>query len=474
MATKCVTRRSVLGQTLGAAAAIVAACSAPAASPASQTNPAKPAETTQAQPASATTAAAPAAAGGSVVTIRAHMVQKQDVSDWIKTAMDQDIDGFKAKNPNINLQLELVPGFTTEFNPKILSLAAGGQLGDVTWYAPRHHSQIGLGERYNVVRDLIPLAQAANYDLKQQFYQGALDNNSFNGKQYFLSYISEPIVPVIAYNKTKVQQMGLAAPTDDMTFDELVAWAKKGTTADVFGYFRGNSGNTPFSGLSYLRAWGVEPVDKTGKKATFLDTKDQFIAALKYRQDLIKGVKVSPQPVTPDNTNEVFGGQKLLAYDVWPFFIQILPETYKDKFEVDFVLAPTVKKGDKRRSGLNEHVFGVTTASKNPNEAFKVISWFGSKELNVQGVIQGQKGPIARQDFWADKRVTDKFPVYKKLQPIMDSIEPDFTVANFRGEEVDNAYAEVFDALELGNTTPEDAATQIQQLVQAVLDKDPA
>jgi hypothetical protein len=57
-------------------------------------------------------------------------------------------------------------------------------------------------------------------------------------------------------------------------------------------------------------------------------------------------------------------------------------------------------------------------------------------------VIQGQKGPIARQDFWADPRVTDKFPVYKKLQPLMDTIEPDFSVANFRGEEVDNAYAQ--------------------------------
>ena len=64
------------------------------------------------------------------------MVQKQDVSDWIQTAMKQDIDGFKAKNPNIDLQLELVPGFTTEFIPKILALTAGGQLGDVTWYAP--------------------------------------------------------------------------------------------------------------------------------------------------------------------------------------------------------------------------------------------------------------------------------------------------------------------------------------------------
>src|SRR5262249_12558141 len=159
-----------------------------------------------------------------------------------------------------------------------------------------------------------------------------------------------------------------------------------------------------------------------------------------------------------------FGGQKLLAYDVWPFFIEILPDTYQGKFDVDFVLTPTVKKGDKRRSGLNEHVFGVTTASKAPDDAFKVVSWFGSKELNVQGVLQGQKGPIARTDFWADPRVGAKYPTYNKLKTIMDSIEPDFLVGNWRGEEFDDAYTQVFDALELNNTTPDAAATQIQQL----------
>ena len=89
-------------------------------------------------------------------------------------------------------------------------------------------------------------------------------------------------------------------------------------------------------------------------------------------------------------------------------------------------------------------------------------------------MVQGQKGPIARPDFWADSRVSDKYPTYKKLQPIMESIEPDFLVANWRGEEFDDAYTQVFDALELNNTKPEDAANQIQQLCQAVLDKDPA
>ena len=48
------------------------------------------------------------------------------------------------------------------------------------------------------------------------------------------------------------------------------------------------------------------------------------------------------------------------------------------------------------------------------------------------------------------------------------------TVGNFRGEEFDNAYMQVFDALELNQVTPDAAATQIQQLTQAVLDKDPA
>ncbi len=63
---------------------------------------------------------------------------------------------------------------------------------------------------------------------------------------------------------------------------------------------------------------------------------------------------------------------------------------------------------------------------------------------------------------------------YKKLKPIMENIEPDFVVANFRGEEFDNAFAQAYDAMELGKTQPEAAATEIAKLCQAVLDKEPA
>ena len=83
-------------------------------------------------------------------------------------------------------------------------------------------------------------------------------------------------------------------------------------------------------------------------------------------------------------------------------------------------------------------------------------------------------GPIARGDVWADERVYEAAPAYEKLRPIMENIEPDYPVANFRGEEFDAAYIQVVDALVLGEKQPEQAADEIQELCQAVLDKEPA
>ncbi len=56
----------------------------------------------------------------------------------------------------------------------------------------------------------------------------------------------------------------------------------------------------------------------------------------------------------------------------------------------------------------------------------------------------------------------------------MENIEPDYMVANFRGEEFDDAYAQACDAMELGEKEPAVAAEEIQELCQAVLDKEPA
>ncbi len=425
--------------------------------------------------------AAPAATGGEAapaggaekVTVRAHMVQKQDVSDWIQAGLDQDIDGFTSGNPDIEVVLESIPGWTAEYIPKILSFAASDTLGDLVWYPPRHRSHIAWGTSYNIVTDLRPLAEAAGYDIDANFFPGAVEVNSADGKTYWMSYISEPIVPIIAYNKTKIAEMGLPELVDDMTYQQLADWAVDATTEDVFGYYRADRGGS-FSGGPNLRQWGVEPTNEDGTRATFDDYRDAFVQTLTYDYDLMNTLKVSPTPFAGAiNAPELFGGQKVLAVDIWPFRITIYPASFTD-FEIGFVTTPKVNAEDERRSMLNEHVFGVTTASKATDAAFKLLTWFSGKEMNVQALVQGQKGPIARADVWADERIYEAAPTYAKLRPIMENIEPDYLVGNFRGEEFDAAYQQALDAMELGEIQPEEAATQIQELTQAVLDKEPA
>jgi multiple sugar transport system substrate-binding protein len=453
---KRLSRRTFLAATGAASAAFLAACGAPQG--------AAPAETSGEE----------AAPGREAIQLRAHMVQKQDVSDWIQAGLDQDIDGWVSDNPEIEVSLETIPGWTDAYFPKVLSFAAAGTLGDLVWYPPRHRSHISWGESYDMVTDLNPLAEAAGYDMAANFFDGALIANSSGGNTYWMSFISEPIVPIIAYNKTKVDEMGIGTPSDDWTFDELVEWAQAGTTEDTFGYFRADRGSDPFGGGPYLRQWGVEPVNEDGTTATFLDTSDEFVSALQFSSDLINTWEVSPSPSGGElNAPELYGAQKVLAVDIWPFRIQIYPASFTD-FEHDFVLTPVVNAGDERRSMLNEHVFGITTASENTDAAFSFLTWIAGKEMNVQGLVQGQKGPIARQDVWADDRVYEAIPTYAKLRPIMESIEPDYAIANYRGEEFDQAYAQAYQAMELGELEPAAAAEQIQELCQAVLDKEPA
>lgn len=478
-------RRSILKGSLLSGLAVVAvpllaACSGastpaaePTAAPSGQSAAPAPAEATKPAAAATSAPASQAPASGQAVTIRAHMVKKDDVSDWIETGLKANIDGFKDKHPELTIKLETIPGWTAEYIPKILSMVSAGQIGDAVWYPPRHRSAIAWGVRYNVVRDLNPLAQSVNYDMKQ-FFQGALDANTWEGKTYWMDYIGEPTVPMIAYNKTKIAAMGGAEPKDDWTFDELATWAKSLTKDGVYGYYRADAGNDSFGSAPFYRQYGVEFTDREGKKAMLLDNKDGLIAALKFRYDLVNTLKVSPSPAAGTvNVAELLGGQKLLAGDIWPFRIQGYPAAFKD-FEWGFVLTPTVQKGDKRRSLLNEHCFGITQASKAPDGAFAFLTWICGKEMNVQGIIQGAKGTISRADVWADDRVYEKYPVYKKLQPVMENIEADYFVGNFRGEEFDQAFAQAYDLMELGKAQPEETATQLQKLVQAVLDKEPA
>ncbi len=440
---------------LAGGAAVLSACEAPG-------SPSAPA-------ASGQTGAKPAGTSGT--EIRIQTVTQPDMGGWIEEALKQDIDGRKAKQPNVNVKVETFGAWTDKYLPEMEKVWASGTPGDLVWYPPRHRSHLIWGSRRNLVRDLTSDLRGQKFDLGQ-FYKASIDQNSESGKVFFLPYVSEPVCPIIAVNKGAVQSAGLTMPTDDWTFDDLAEWGQKAAGRGLFGYFRADSGNDAFTSSPFLRQWGVEPVDPTGRKATFLDTRDAFVQALTFRANLVGNWKVSPPASPPPDYINLFGQQqKLLAMDGWPVRIGWLPKQFKS-IDVEFVLTPTVRKGDKRRSLLNEHVFGVTKASKSPDEALAVLTWLAGKEMAVQGVVQGFKGPNARPDAWSDPRILDRAPIYKRLRTLMEGIEADYLVANFRGEEFDSATN--WGPVERGEVAPAAMVDQIQKAAQTVLDRQPA
>jgi ABC-type glycerol-3-phosphate transport system substrate-binding protein len=395
------------------------------------------------------------------------ITQKQDVSAWI----EQNLDQFKDMHPDLTIEMEDIPGWTGGYFPVILAKAAADLLGDVCWYPGRHGSHLRWAY-IRMVRDLNEFADAEDYDWSQ-FFEGALLANRWEGKQWWMSYISEPVQPVLAINQSLAEERGAGAPSADWNWDEFISeWASKvyleeGGRATYFGYRRGCG--DAFGCGNVIRSFGAELTDSDGQKCTFGEN-DGLLKFLTFRQDVIHKFKVSPSPAAGAyNANEEFLAGRLGALGIWPWFIQIWPEQIGDQFEVGFVEKPKGPTGE-RRTMLNEHTLGIFYKSQNPWGAWEVVKWACGEDMCVRRVLDGMGGPNAQKRSWNDPEIIKRFPTYKLVGEIMDIVEPDWRVANFRGEEVGTPLSQYHTAVEANEMTPEEAVAKILDETQAAMD----
>ena len=449
-----VTRRSFLVMASATTGAVLAAC-APMPAPA-------PAPKEEAAPKAEEKAPAPKAQG----TVLMQITQKQDVSEWIA----QNLDEFHEAHPDLKVEIEAIPGWTGGYFPKILAKAAANLLGDVCWYPGRHGSHLRWAY-IKMVRSLNEFADAEGYDWNQ-FFEGALLANRWEGKQWWMSYISEPVQPVLAINESLAEERGAPAIDPEWNWDDFIGnWATKvaleeGGRPKYFGYRRGCG--DAFGCGNILRSYGAELTDPEGKKCLF-DANDGLKQWLQFRQDVIHKFKVSPSPAAGDyNANEEFLAGRLGSLGIWPWFIQIWPEQVGDKFKVGFVEKPKGPTG-KRRTMLNEHTLGIFFKAPNPQGAWEVLKWACGEDMCVRRVLEGMGGPNAQKRSWNDPEIIARHPTYKLIAEIMEIVEPDWRCANFRGEDVGLPVSQYHSAVEANEMTAEEAAAKITEGVNKAL-----
>jgi multiple sugar transport system substrate-binding protein len=362
--------------------------------------------------------------------------------------------------PDIFVKLELFPG--ADYFPKLSTLIAGGTIGDGFWT-----SSVEGMYRFAATNTYIPLddiVASQAYDLGA-FHPEAVDACSYQGKLHALPRGSHPGWAFLIYNKSTFDAAGAPYPkSSDLTWEDALASAQAVTDPanGVFGYLP----NTYWFQLeSYVRCWGGELISEDGTKS--LVDSPECVAAFKFFSDMFHVSKVAPlasQMQAGGDQMWVSGKLGMEQSGYWGTYLKtmVAPEAFGE------VLSP---KGPGGSIGAVYYVdmFGLTSASKHPDEAFIYMAENCTYQAGMDLWQVAQIIPGARPDVWnSDAAKAD--PNFLIARDAFAQSRLPRMPANLRETEFSKVLADGLQPIWLGQKTTDEVISEVQVACQQVLD----
>lgn len=302
---------------------------------------------------------------------------------------------FEKENPGVKVKMVYAP--YDKFNDKFLTMSAGGDQPDLVWIQPAAFGQfVGKG----VLMDL------SEKDIKKDEYMpNVLELGQVDGKQYAL--IRDAATFQMGYNKDMFDAAGVPYPTDDWTWEDFLAAAKKLTKAE--------GGKTVQFGMEnyytgeILVQNGGSFLSQDGKKVT-IDSPES-IEAIQFGSDLINKHKVQPTSAQSQGMSNLFlsgkAAMKLMGPWDWA-------DTAKNAtFKWDVVPMPAGKAGNVSAAAYLP--IGIGKGTKHPEEAFKLLQFLSSGKGQDLQVDMISAVPVV-------KRNADKITSMKNAPENADSL----------------------------------------------------
>jgi multiple sugar transport system substrate-binding protein len=249
--------------------------------------------------------------------------------------------------------------------------------------------------------DMTPILKKYNYDLKR-FDSPLMDSIaalSGNGQIYGLP--DKKTIYGMVYNKDIFDKFGVPVPKDNMTWDDTIQLAKKVTRTDSGIEYHG----LDFNNMTLMRGQLELPVTDKSGKATVSSAKWQTLA--RTYQSVFQ---------IPGNQLEKAGYNVFLKDRTTAMFATGLLGMINRASEVpdlnwNLVTFPTFTEAPNMDPQADGVAISIASTSKYKDEAFQIIQYLLSDEVQTALVRGGFVTPLASQAIW--KQLGADEPIFK-------------------------------------------------------------
>ncbi len=374
--------------------------------------------------------------------------------------------------PQTNITVNLIDA-QPNVAEKLLVLAAGGTLPDVSWFGIVADGSGGPEAAakgiFKPLDDLIK--KDTSFDLKP-YFKALLDAFTVNGRLYALPVHGHYGTNVLYYNANLTKAAGITVPADgSWTIDDLIAAAQKVTRKDedIWGYLP--STDMSEFGVFYIREFGGEFLDEAGKKC-LLDSAEAR-AGFEWVHNAQVKFQVIDDLYRAGGQHGAFEPGKLVFFNATPAEVALYKQPGQQliKHELGVALFP---KGPGGRRGTQASGSGMGLTATNPAKqapAWEWIKFITSKEVGVRGVISGGAGsPGGRTDVWNDPRFLAFDPIYSIIIKAYPQGAGSLRLpANHKRTDLLRVVQEELDAFYKGSASVTEATAKAVQRANAVL-----
>lgn len=373
------------------------------------------------------------------------------------------IEGWQAVHPNIKVVFEHTP--YSGYDSKILTRIAGGAAPDIITTEVNYFVTFASK---GVLENLTPFVQNDAEFRVADFFPQIIDRFTVKGDLYAVPRDVAPFACVF-YNKELFDQAGIAYPTDDWTWDDLLRMARALTKKDVSGRII-QYGFYGWAWQNFVYGNGGALVDDVKNPKHTRITNPKTIAGLQFYSDLSNLYQVAPTSTSLSNLG--MGVDMMFASGRLAMFLSGIWETpllRNYKFKWDVAMFPKNPEGV-RAFGTGGSGYAILRSSKHKAEAWEVIkaltSEQGQARLADRGLAQPARIAVSENEHWATHPAP---PENKKMLNeavkyiVFDPFHP-------RWREIEGKYLlPAFELVFTGKKTAEEAAQELEPKINAIL-----